>query len=116
MRHDPERIRVLREMPEPETAKGLQQFLCAANWMRTSIPGYNVLARPLMDLMEEAYARAGGRTIQKLSRVRRDLLGWGLCHQEALYKCKQDLGEAVWLAHMDPDKDLNVFTDASEGH
>jgi hypothetical protein len=58
-----------------------------------------------MDLMEEAYALAGGRTKQKVSRVRLDQQGWGLCHQEALR-----------LAHMDPGKDLNVFTDASEGH
>ncbi len=116
VRHDPERIRALREMPGPETAKDLQQLICAANWMWTSIPGYNVLTRRLIDLLEEAYARAGGRTTQKVSRVRLDQLGWGLCNQEALHKCKQALGEAVRLVHMDPDKDLNVFTDASKGH
>ncbi len=60
--HDPDRIRALIEMPDPVTAQDIQQFLCAANWMRASIPAYNVIVRPLMELMEQAYAEAVGWT------------------------------------------------------
>lgn len=38
--HCPERIAGLVDMPMPATAADLQQFLCAVNWMRTSIPDY----------------------------------------------------------------------------
>ncbi|GMF45660.1 unnamed protein product [Phytophthora fragariaefolia] len=34
VRHDPERIDTLRSLPYPTTAGELQQFVCAANWMR----------------------------------------------------------------------------------
>ena len=40
--HAPERIRALQELPRPTKGNELQQFLCAINWMRLSIPGYNV--------------------------------------------------------------------------
>jgi hypothetical protein len=64
-----DRIRALVEMPDPVTAQALQQFLCAANWMRASVPAYNVLVCALTELMEKAYAKAGGRTKQKVARV-----------------------------------------------
>ncbi len=114
--HDPERIRALTEMPDPETAQDLQQFLCAANWMRASIPAYNVIVSPLMELLERAYAAAGGRTRQKVARVELSDIGWGLEHAAALQRCKDALTKAVRLAHLDPAQELCVFTDASEKH
>lgn len=45
--HDPARIDVLRSMPYPTTAGQLQQFLCAANWMRESIVDYARTVEPL---------------------------------------------------------------------
>ncbi|OWZ16976.1 Retroelement [Phytophthora megakarya] len=35
--HDPERIKVLSERLYPTNAAELQQFMCAANWMRISL-------------------------------------------------------------------------------
>lgn len=45
--HCPERISGLVGMPAPGTAVELQQFLCAANWMRASIPEYTKIVAPL---------------------------------------------------------------------
>jgi hypothetical protein len=41
VRHDPERLETLCRIPFPENAGQLQQFLCAANWMRDHIPSYS---------------------------------------------------------------------------
>jgi hypothetical protein len=43
VRLDPSRV----EMPEPVTGQELQQFVCAANWMRSVIPQFTSLIQPL---------------------------------------------------------------------
>jgi hypothetical protein len=40
--------------------KDLQQFVRVLNWMRLSIPGYNVQVRPLVELLEQVCKVAGG--------------------------------------------------------
>ena len=40
VRHDPQRLKALIDMPIPETAGELQQFLCASNWLRDSLIDY----------------------------------------------------------------------------
>ncbi|OWZ04112.1 hypothetical protein PHMEG_00024041 [Phytophthora megakarya] len=37
IRHDPERINTLQQLPLPKTVVDLQQFLCAAGWMRDTL-------------------------------------------------------------------------------
>ncbi len=60
--NDPKRIMALYGLAEPTNGKELQQFICALNWMRTSIPGYNVVVAPMQQCMEAVYKLAGGRT------------------------------------------------------
>jgi hypothetical protein len=86
--HGPIRIRALRDLPRPKLACELQQFLCAMNWMRLSMPRYNVQVRPLMDLMELVYKAAGGRTKAKVTRVDLAAVGWDTSHDSCLQKCK----------------------------
>lgn len=71
VRHDPERIAALQSLPAPTTGQELQQFVCALNWMRASIPGFNKLTSSLTALMESVYEHCGGR---KKTQVRRVLL------------------------------------------
>jgi hypothetical protein len=113
---DPERIKALRKLPAPETAQELQQFLCSINWMRASIPGYNMLVAPLAKVMEEAYQLAGGRTKSKVAKLQLSAIGWGVQEIEVLSQCKDALEHAVQLAHVDFEKELCVFTDASDGY
>ena len=114
--HDPERIKALQDLPAPQTGKDLQQFVCALNWMRQSIPGYNKQVQPLMEFMERVYKSAAGRTKQKVAKVNLVEIGWSELENGCLERCKVMLGDAVTLAHQDPKKLTCVFTDASEGH
>lgn len=45
--HSPRRIAALQEMQLPPTAAALQQFLCAANWLRESIVDFSRVVAPL---------------------------------------------------------------------
>ncbi|KAH9182886.1 hypothetical protein AeNC1_015138, partial [Aphanomyces euteiches] len=114
VRHDPGRIQALMELPEPQRANELQQFVCALNWMRMSIPGYNKIVAPLMDCLERAYAAADGRTKSKMARISLDQVTWGDIERACLTDCKCALARAVELAHVDRSKTICVFADASE--
>eukprot|EP00644_Phytophthora_capsici_P002534 jgi/Phyca11/105382/e_gw1.11.663.1 len=59
--HDPTRIDALRSMPYPTTAGELQQFLCAANWMRESLVDYARQVEPLQMRLDSAL-KNGKRT------------------------------------------------------
>jgi hypothetical protein len=64
--HCPIRIQGLLDMQTPQTAAELQQFLCACNWMRASIPRYNELVSELTSLMELCMSKSGSRKKNKL--------------------------------------------------
>jgi len=115
---DPSRLQALLNMNPPNTGAELQQFLCAANWMRTVIPEFTKLTAVLADILEEVYARAGKRTRQSVSKVKVSLkdTSWSCTHVEAFEKIKLALEQSVTLAHPDPEKLLCLFTDASETH
>jgi hypothetical protein len=52
-------IESLLSLPEPENAANLQNFLCGANWKRSSIPEYAMEVAPLQDFMGEILRRSG---------------------------------------------------------
>ncbi|KAF0712314.1 hypothetical protein As57867_004858, partial [Aphanomyces stellatus] len=116
VKHDPERIVALQDLKPPVTGQDLQQFICAMNWMRMSIPRYNVVVKPITELLEAVYKAAGGRTRQKVSKVRLAEIGWNDTHAACLAKCKEVLGQAVTLAHPKEDSLICVFADASDMH
>ena len=51
---DPERIKALTNMQLPTNAAELQQYLCALNWMRSHIPDFARISKPLRKLLEDA--------------------------------------------------------------
>ncbi|KAE9353529.1 hypothetical protein PR003_g3818 [Phytophthora rubi] len=116
VRHDPARIQALRELPAPSNGQELQQFICALNWMRMSLPAFNKLVYPLSLFMEKVYAAAGGRKKSLVRRVTLRAVGWSDVELAALQRCKEALEHALTLAHPDPEKRLCVFTDASDEH
>ena len=59
--NDPERIRALQEMTTPVTAADLMYFLNAANWIRTSIPCYADVFRPLQDKLKNCMGKTHAR-------------------------------------------------------
>lgn len=116
VRHDPARINALTNLPAPTTEQELQQFVCALNWMRSSLPAFNKLIAPLTKCMENVYERAGGRKKCQVRGVQLSDVGWGDIEIECLSRCKVALQNSVQLAHPDPDKRLSVYTDASDEH
>ena len=116
VRHCPTRIQGLVNLQSPQTAGDLQQFLCAVNWMRASIPSYNELVRVLSDLVEDCMQKCGSRKKTKLSKVGLRENGWNDKHEEALKKVQDALIAMIPLAHPRDDADVCVFTDASQDY
>jgi RNase H-like domain found in reverse transcriptase len=102
-------------MPQPVTGADLQQFTCAMNWMRTSIPSFSALTSPLHQVLEDVYARAGGkRTKTSAARILLSEAGWTEKHAEAFKSCQTALAQATTLAHPASDKRVCLYTDASQ--
>ena len=66
IQYHPRHFESLVAMKKPKLASELQQFICATNWMRNSIPAYAERAAPLNQLLEDSYKKVGKRTKQAL--------------------------------------------------
>ena len=109
-------MEALLRMPYPKTCDQLQQFICAAGWMRTGIPQFTTVIEPLAVLMEEIYKIAGTRKKRRLTKYALDANGWNHTHREAFENVKQALAKSVVLAHPSASKLICLFTDASDKH
>ncbi|KAE9043464.1 hypothetical protein PR003_g6175 [Phytophthora rubi] len=114
VRHCPDRIQGLVDMPMPRTAADLQQFLCAVNWMRQSIPTYNLLTQRLYATLETAMQLAGTREKSKLSKCLLVDAGWGVEDETALEAVRAALLKMVPLAHPNQQDEVCLYTDASQ--
>jgi hypothetical protein len=115
VRHCPERVQGLVDMQPPRTAADLQQFVCAVNWMRQSIPEYTKVMRHLYDRLEEAMKAAGSQKKTKLSKMLLADAGWSSEGDDDLVAIGDALLRMVPLAHPRPDAELCLYTDASQG-
>ncbi|CEO95374.1 Reverse transcriptase domain-containing protein [Plasmodiophora brassicae] len=114
VRHDPERIEALTSMPRPKTATDLQQFLWAANWMRTHVPGYASIVRPLQELLDIANEELKRIRSSSPSCVSLDALGWSDQHSKSFEDVRFALIQHVQLAFPKEDYQTCPFTDASD--
>ncbi|KAF0718357.1 Aste57867_1738 [Aphanomyces stellatus] len=94
--HSPRRIQGLVDLSAPTTAADLQQFVCATNWMRASIPDYNNSKKTA------------------LARVALAAIGWSDDHDKCFDDVKHALMHVVPLSHPRDDMEVCVFTDASD--
>jgi hypothetical protein len=101
-------------MPPPTTGADLQQFVCAFNWMRTTIPSFSELLSPLHSLLELVYAKAGRRTKSAVSRIPLSEVVWDPSHLVVFKSCQTVLANATTLAHPSADKRICLYTDASQ--
>ncbi|GMF45200.1 unnamed protein product [Phytophthora fragariaefolia] len=116
VKYDPERIAALQALSSPVTGQQLQQFVCALNWVRMSVPAYNKLVEPLTNFMEKVYVAGSGRKKTNVRGVQLATIGWGADEEQCLEACRGALQNALQLAHPDPEKRLCVFTHASDLH
>lgn len=116
IRHDLKRLDGLLSMDCPITGGQLQQFLCAMQWLRSSIPEFQSLVSPLHEFVETVYQHAGKRTKRAVARVSLTDLGWTSAHTTAFSACKNTIAKRVTLAHRDKNKRLCIYTDASDSH
>ncbi|GMF29089.1 unnamed protein product [Phytophthora fragariaefolia] len=100
-------------MAHPITAADLQQLLCAANWMRISIPEYANITGPLYKTLEVAMKITGSRKKSKLQKIKLDECQWGLEETASLNNLKDALARITPLALPRADWDVCLFTDAS---
>jgi hypothetical protein len=107
---DPERVKSLSTMPPPTTAGELQQYLCALNWMRSSIPDFARLSKSLRQVLEKA-AKGTSRKSQVLKRIPITLHEEAKADFRSLNAC---VANTVMLAHPSQEADFFLFTDASD--
>ncbi|OWZ20110.1 LOW QUALITY PROTEIN: hypothetical protein PHMEG_0005519 [Phytophthora megakarya] len=110
VRHDPTRIEALRAIPYPSSAGGLQQFLCAVNWMRESLINYARQVSPLRRKLDEALAKTR-RTKRAAAGISIELSG----DENATFdNVKKMLESAATLAFPDDSATTCLLTDASD--
>jgi hypothetical protein len=110
VRHDPGRIKALREMPCPSTAGDLQQFLCAANWLRESIVGYAEAVQPLQECLDAALRnkRRSKRVASAVPIIFTPEL------RQAFDRVRDLLATSATLHHPSPEGEMVLVTDASD--
>jgi RNase H-like domain found in reverse transcriptase/Reverse transcriptase (RNA-dependent DNA polymerase) len=111
VQHDPERIQGLVDLDPPKDVAELQQFLCAVNWMRGSIPDYARKVAPLTECLQQNLAGTK-RTKRVAAKIALELNSSEL---ECFNRMKIMLESAVLMAHDDDENaEVCVFTDASD--
>ena len=110
VKNDPARIEALTKIPYPTTCGELQQFLCAANWMRTSMPNYSQIVASLTTKLDESM-RGRGRKKRVANTIKIEL---NRTERNAWDALKAALNSAVELEHVDDEATMCLFTDASD--
>jgi hypothetical protein len=124
------RAQAFVDMPCPQTAGDLGEFLHALNWMRSSIPRFQEKSQILWDQLSRAKkfllefdkrirTPAMASKKKNYSKVRLEHLGWSDEHTRVFEEIKATLADLTELAHFDPN-DLQstvcLLTDASQTH
>ena len=113
MRFDPRDYEAIVNIQDPVNGAQLQKLLRADNWMRSAIPGYNKVTEALQSLMEHVYQLAKGRTKKAVSKVPlKDI--WSDREAQSFRKLFNALRHSITLAHVDFNKSICLFTDASD--
>jgi hypothetical protein len=111
VKFDDKLIQGLVDLERPKTAQQLQQFICACNWVRASIPMFSKEISPLQDLLQRYTNEAGS---MKGTALRKFNIDWNDDHSTCFLKIKSLLSNQVKLAHPDLQQRLCLFTDASD--
>eukprot|EP00918_Siedleckia_nematoides_P096168 GHVU01210958.1.p1 GENE.GHVU01210958.1~~GHVU01210958.1.p1 ORF type:complete len:412 (+),score=24.43 GHVU01210958.1:968-2203(+) len=115
VRHSPDRIEALVNLPIPQNGAQLYQFICAAGWMRNHVPRFAQLVQPLQEVVHTVKKLVG--STKKLHCRKIPLtpeVGWSEGTVAAFNSLKQALISHVRLAHPDDENEVIICTDASD--
>ena len=94
---DDEKVKAIREWPEPKNLKEVQAFLGFANFYRRFIQGYSKICTPLTKMTKKEQP-----------------FHWECEQREAFEKLKKKFTLAPILASFDPERKIILKTDASD--
>jgi hypothetical protein len=93
---DPERVKAIRQLPEPESKQEVREFLGIATYMSPYVPRLSHHAAPLRDLLKQDVE-----------------FEWTEQQQSAFKAVKDIICEETMLAYFDPEKDSVIQVDSS---
>lgn len=97
MKPDPEKVKAIVQMPQPEDKKGVQRLLGTVNFLAPFIPNMSELTAPLRSVLKKDIAFV-----------------WDHEQTEAMEKIKAVLTETPVLKFYNVKKDVVIQTDASQ--
>ncbi|KAG6617410.1 DNA/RNA polymerase [Phytophthora cinnamomi] len=108
--YDSSKIQALIDMPVPTTAGALQQFLCAAGWMRSSLVDFARMCKPLQERLDKELAGTR-RTKRVAGNISIELTPDEI---ESFQHVKNLLQNAATLALPDSAGTICMYSDASD--
>ena len=94
---DPNKVTAIRNMPPPKDVSGIRSFLGSTNYFRNLIQNYATISAPL----------------SKLTKKNQKFI-WTNEQQDSFEALKTALTNAPVLMYPDPNKEYNLYTDASD--
>ncbi|KAG6622837.1 uncharacterized protein IUM83_09062 [Phytophthora cinnamomi] len=107
--YDSSKIQALIDMPVPTTAGALQQFLCAAGWMRSSLVDFARMCKPLQERLDKELAGTR-RTKRVAGNISIELTPDEI---ESFQHVNNLLQNAATLVLPDPAGTICMYSDAS---
>ena len=106
---DPGKIKAINEWPEPKTVRQVRSFLGLCNFYRKFIEKFSEKAKPLTNILKSTeFEEKFGRKFAKLAPVE-----FGEPERTSFKLLKEVLTSAPCLVIYDPDKETEVWADAS---
>lgn len=116
IKHDSKRLDGLLNMDPPTTGGQLLQLVSAMQWLQSSTPKFQAMVSRFHHFKETVYKYVGKRTKRGVPRARLRDIGWTSELSDAFLNCQKAIAQRVTLAHLDSNKSLCVYTDASDSH
>jgi len=110
---DDDKVSGLANLRLPQTVRDLQQFVSAANWLRSHIIDFSDVFGLLQSRLTEETKRAGTLKGNRLAKIPLDLTD---DEKECFYKAKDSVINLTRLTFPKRDMILNLMTDASDLH
>lgn len=98
----PEKVQVIKDFPRPVVTKDLRRFLASINFYRRCIP-HAVISQGVLQ-----------KLIKQNKKNDNSKVEWNDESEVAFNKCKEELANAILLAHPSSDAHLCLHVDASD--